>query len=1368
MAKDLERTDYYLGLDCGTSSVGFAVTDTDYNVLKFNGKSMWGSHLFEEAKTAKERRAARCLRRRGARQRQRIDLLQELFAEEIAKRDPTFFIRLNDSSFLVADKDESVRDKNILFNDKTFKDKDFFKLYPTAYHLRSGLIHDGTEDPRILYLGIHHILKHRGHFLFPGESDSMASVVNLDPLLAQLKETFANVFEAELFISSNEELRKALQAKGNSNKLDEVDQIISIDSSCDSKTKKHLARILVGYKVKTDVFFGNDEYKDLCAIEFKKVAFEEPDLPMLEGALTEDEFKLVLTMKAIFDWILFSNVMSGNLYISEAKIALYKQNKEDLKRLKKLAKKYCTQSQYNDFFHSAGKGLFSSYIGKNHDRNKSKEYRVRRSSTEEFYKEVKKLLDKMDQTDPDVACIREAMENDSFMPLLSSFRNGVVPYQVNMIELNAILDKAKENFGFLDREEEDGLSPCEKIKAIMKYRIPYYVGPIGCNAEKPNMYSWMERREQGRILPWNFKDKVDIERSAEKFIERMTNKCTFCRDQDVLAKNSIAYSKYLVLSELNNLRIKGDRLSVERKQIIFDKLFCAAKKVTKKSLLRFIVSEGWYSKTELAEDDITGLESDFKSSMSSYIDFKPFLETGKLKADDADLIIKWITVFSEGGSILQNRIRKTFSSVLSDDDISSISRLKYAGWGRFSHKFLYEIQAVNPDNGELMSVVRMMWNTQYNLMELLSDAFEFKMQISEPESIGKLEYSIVDDLYVSPAVKRQIWQTLRIVDEIVKIMKHPPKKVFVETTRSEQEKKRTVSRRNDLIYKLKEAQKSDEGFGQEIRQMLTELEEKTESQISIQDKLYLYFTQCGRCMYTGQPIDIDDLYNVNIYDTDHIYPFSKSNDDSLVNKVLVLKDSNARKSNEFPISDSVRKEMQPFWKMLKDKGFIPKEKYDRLTRSTPLTELDLQGFINRQLVETSQTSKAVAETLKAYFAGKSKIVYSKARNVSKFRDENGFVKCRSMNDLHHAKDAYLNIVVGNVLDTKYTADFFRYSDGTGYGNLAKPFEFDVRGAWRKGPSGSIADVKRVMSRNDILFTRQPVTRSGQLFDLQIVPKGSKAGALPAKPSDKRILSLIRAGKSKEEAYAEWTGKYGGYNSLSTAYFAVILHTEKTKRYASFVPISMVDANKLSNPDALKKYCTDELGFTDATVVCDRLLMNSTLEFDGYRFSITGKSNGGKTMTLSSSVPLFLTEQSQSTLKKVESFIRKSSEFRGLSVDSKHDGLTEENTEELFLELIEKSKEPIYQKRPGNQNNLLQGEETIPLFKDLSLNNRVVLIKELMNYYGMKSGLADLTLIGGSKACGTLTKSTNNDMAKTKISIINQSITGLFEKKVVVS
>ncbi len=42
--------EYYLGLDMGTNSVGYAVTDTNYNVLKFNRKGMWGGKTFSRGK----------------------------------------------------------------------------------------------------------------------------------------------------------------------------------------------------------------------------------------------------------------------------------------------------------------------------------------------------------------------------------------------------------------------------------------------------------------------------------------------------------------------------------------------------------------------------------------------------------------------------------------------------------------------------------------------------------------------------------------------------------------------------------------------------------------------------------------------------------------------------------------------------------------------------------------------------------------------------------------------------------------------------------------------------------------------------------------------------------------------------------------------------------------------------------------------------------------------------------------------------------------------------------------------------------------------------------------------------------------------
>ena len=56
--------DYFVGLDIGTNSVGWAVTNEVYEVLRAKGHRMWGSRLFEEGQTAAERRNYRAGRRR--------------------------------------------------------------------------------------------------------------------------------------------------------------------------------------------------------------------------------------------------------------------------------------------------------------------------------------------------------------------------------------------------------------------------------------------------------------------------------------------------------------------------------------------------------------------------------------------------------------------------------------------------------------------------------------------------------------------------------------------------------------------------------------------------------------------------------------------------------------------------------------------------------------------------------------------------------------------------------------------------------------------------------------------------------------------------------------------------------------------------------------------------------------------------------------------------------------------------------------------------------------------------------------------------------------------------------------------------------
>ena len=246
----------------------------------------------------------------------------------------------------------------------------------------------------------------------------------------------------------------------------------------------------------------------------------------------------------------------------------------------------------------------------------------------------------------------------------------------------------------------------------------------------------------------------------------------------------------------------------------------------------------------------------------------------------------------------------------------------------------------------------------------------------------------------------------------------------------------------------------------------------------------------------------------SLYDIEHIYPQSRVKDDSLDNRVLSTKDFNENiKKNIYPVDSDTRHNRYKFRKSLLKTDLISKIKHDRLSRSSEFNVEELAGFISRQLVETRQTTKILAHLLEKAYPD-SRIVYSKASNVSDFRQvfnkDMSFVKVRNLSDLHHAKDAYLNIVVGNVYDVKFTRDPFRFiCSGEPYSMKPQVLFGDheiSRGgetAWEKG---TIDVVRKNFHRNDILVMDMPVTNTsgtnGGFFDNNMV--SAKKELIPIK------------------------------------------------------------------------------------------------------------------------------------------------------------------------------------------------------------------------------------------------------------------------------
>ena len=131
----------YVGLDIGTDSVGFAATNQDYVLKKFHDEPIWGVTLFEEANLNTKRRSFRTARRRLDRRQQRVALIQELFAGEIEKRDPRFYIRLKEGGLYRNEAESPFT----IFNDNNFTDKEYHSKYPTIHHLIAELMNSDEK-----------------------------------------------------------------------------------------------------------------------------------------------------------------------------------------------------------------------------------------------------------------------------------------------------------------------------------------------------------------------------------------------------------------------------------------------------------------------------------------------------------------------------------------------------------------------------------------------------------------------------------------------------------------------------------------------------------------------------------------------------------------------------------------------------------------------------------------------------------------------------------------------------------------------------------------------------------------------------------------------------------------------------------------------------------------------------------------------------------------------------------------------------------------------------------------------------------------------------------------------------------------------
>lgn len=1060
--------EYSIGLDMGTNSVGWAVTDEHGKLLHFKKQPTWGSRLFDAAQPASEARVHRGQRRRYVRRRWRLDLLQKLFEPAMNEVDPGFFMRLNQSRTVEGDP---------IFT-KDFTKADYYERFPTIYHLRAYLMDtDEQADLRLVYLAIHNIVKHRGNFLRQGEKLTAKTAKTSDALkrLNGSLQTWCESREYEAQKINESAVAKILadEKSSRSQKAKDIQALVKVDTgdaAANKKLAKGLSNAVVGLQCEFKDVFGEFE----C--EATKLALSDDEkLEALQAACPDDCVELFEAICGVYSACVLQGLLSyaEGQTISKNMIAKYKQYNRDLETLKYLV--HGAPKDKADKFVGYAPGAYDAFFRGStyHDANTddpSRDYDVSKAqgytaydlhklSYDDFAKSVKKLFTGTGaETDERYIAMMDAFDKQRFLRRLKTSDNGAIYYQLHLEELQAILKNQGRFYPFL--KDEAG-----KIESLVTFRIPYYVGPLtpknaAQDKHGKHRFQWSERKpgmEDTTITPWNWDTVIDKNKSAENFILRMTGDCTYLAGEKVLPKQSLLYEEFCVLNELNGVRWSEDgddwqRLDAAQREGLVHELFHKKRRVTYKMIADWLVKEG-----DATNPVVRGGqgESGLESKMGSYIFFAKDIfgvdELSRAEYPVIEKIILWNTLF-EDRSILKEKLQDEFgpsgNGMLDAEQIKKICKKRLTGWGRMSEKFLTGIR-IDTQAGRSMSIMdvlregnpsseRRLGETMV-MMEILHDntlGFQEKVDEHNRKYYAENEKSLgVNELPGSPAIRRSLNQAIRIVDEIAKIAGHAPANVFVEVTRDEDEKKKgkRTTKRWDAIEDALKAFKAEGGD----LSVMGDFKELKAAGVDLDERLTLYLMQNGKCLYSGRAIDLNKLMaGSGEYEVDHIIPRAYIKDDSLENKALVYREENQHKTDQLLIDKSIRWKMGETWKQLHQAKLIGDKKYRNLLRSS-INENAMKGFVARQLVETSQMVKMAQALLEARYVDEgTKIVPIKASVSHNLREAAGLVKCREANDFHHAHDAYLACRLGLFIQMRHPG---MYENPIGYSHVIKKY-----------------------------------------------------------------------------------------------------------------------------------------------------------------------------------------------------------------------------------------------------------------------------------------------------------------------------------------
>lgn len=481
-------------------------------------------------------------------------------------------------------------------------------------------------------------------------------------------------------------------------------------------------------------------------------------------------------------------------------------------------------------------------------------------------------------------------------------------------------------------------------------------------------------------------------------LERLVGFCTFERNKHKRApKHCISSEEFTLYEGINKLSIIKDgekrKLSEEEKTLVVNEAFNKKeiKYTTLRKLLGLSEEELFSTLTYSIDKDIAKTENTKFVSLKGYHEIKRAIEKGVSKKAWQDI---------ENNRNLLNDIAYVLTLGKTDDEIEKQLRLRNVpeelfeslldmSFSKFNNLSIYALEKILPFMKE---------GYQYN--EACEKAgYNFKA-IYEGVRTKKLPVIEIDEI-VNPVVNRALAQTRKVINSVIDKYGSPVR-INIELARD-------LAKNFKDRKLIEKEQKENRANLDKIRENLRELMDKEPTAVEVL-KYRLWEQQRGECAYTQSQIPLERLFSPGYCEIDHIIPFSRSFDDSLSNKILVLGSENQRKGNKIPYEyfgeDSERWNSFEIW--VKGSYLNYKKKANLLKKK--FTEEEQRDWKARNLQDTKYICRYISNFVNNRLEfkeseNKQKVITVNGRATAYLRSRWGLNKVREDGDKHHALDA---------------------------------------------------------------------------------------------------------------------------------------------------------------------------------------------------------------------------------------------------------------------------------------------------------------------------------------------------------------------------